>query len=212
VDADTLCDVDVSELGKLDLGHFPAGWVPEAPLPGAVDRAVAKQLGNNPGEFYFNAGVMLVNVAAWRRQEITEQAVAYIAQHRPTFHDQSALNCVLHRNAFVLDGKFNCMSIVRKNWPLLKAPYGQIGRLVHFLEYPKPWDFLGEWLHPQYVLWRSVLDRTTMKRFRSWHATPARKLPKTQKAWIGYKKALKDRLLFSFYSRGLLRNIKGVPK
>ncbi|MGD0253242.1 MAG: glycosyltransferase family 8 protein [Verrucomicrobiota bacterium] len=211
VDADTLCDVDVSELNVLDLGKAPAGLVPEAPLAGAVDRFVAMQLGNSPVEPYFNSGVILVNVAEWRRQRVTERAMEYIATHRPPFHDQSALNVVLHGSAVPLEERFNCMANMRKNWPHLRHPIGQIGRLVHFLDYPKPWDFLAEFVHPQYRLWRLVLDQTAMKPFRSWHATPSRKFSKTRKAWTGYKKAFKDRLLFTGYLLGWLKKIKGVP-
>lgn len=212
VDIDTLCDVDLGELAELDMGDSPAGLVPEAPLANAVDRFIAEQLGDSPVEPYFNAGVILVNVVEWRRQRIAEQALNYIAAHRPEFHDQAALNYVLHRKAFPLDARFNCIANMRKNWPALAQPHGKTSRLVHFLDYPKPWDFLGEFVHPQYRLWRSVLDKTAMKGFRSWHATPSRKFPQTRKAWDGYKKALKDRLLFTGYSRGWLKNVKGVPE
>jgi hypothetical protein len=54
-----------------------------------------------------------------------------------------------------------------------------------------------------------VLKKTAMNNFRSWHATPARKFPKTRKAWNGYKKTFKDRLLFAGYVRGWLKNVKG---
>jgi lipopolysaccharide biosynthesis glycosyltransferase len=212
VDIDTLCDMDLGKLAELDMGNSPAGLVPEAPLAKAVDRFVAKQLGDSPVEPYFNAGVILVNVAEWRRQKIAEQALNYIAAHRPAFHDQAALNYVLHRKAFTLDARFNCIANMRKNWPALRQPWGQIGRLIHFLDYPKPWDLFGEFVHPQYRLWRSVLEKTAMKYFRSWHATPSRKFPKTRKAWNGYKKALKDRLLFAGYSSGWLKKVKGVTQ
>ena len=162
VDADTLCDVDVSVLNMFDMGNAPAGLVPEAPLAGAMDRFVAGQLGNSPVEPYFNAGVILVNVAEWRRQRVTERAMEYITAHRPPFHDQSALNIILHGIAKSLDERFNCIANMRKHWPALRNPYGQTGVLVHFLDYPKPWDFMGELLHPQYRLWRSVRDRTAM--------------------------------------------------
>ncbi len=211
VDADTLCDTDVSELRTLDLGGAPAGWVREAPLPQAIDRAVADQLGNGETGYYYNAGIILVNVGEWRRQKVTEQAMKFIAEFRPAFHDQSALNFVLHDQALALDDRFNCIANARKNWPVLRQPYGMTGKLVHFLDYPKPWDFLGEFVHPQNRLWRTVLDKTAIKNFRSWHAAPSRKFPKTRKAWTGYKKALKDRLLFAGYSRDWFHNVKGVP-
>jgi len=212
VDADTLCDVDVSELQSLDMGNAPAGWVPEAPLARAVDRTVAQQLGNSETEPYFNSGVILVNVAEWRRQRVTEKAMNYIAAHRPVFHDQSALNVILHGSAIQLDERFNCVANMRRNWSLLKQPFGRIGRLVHFVDYPKPWDFLAELMHPQYGLWRSTLDQTAMKDFRSWHAASSRKFHKTSRPWTGYKKAFKDRLLFAAYSRGYLRGVKGVEQ
>jgi hypothetical protein len=69
---------------------------------------------------------------------------------------------------------------------------------------------MGEVLHPQYRRWRQVLEKTAMKQFRSWHDTPARKFPKTRKAWLGYKKVAKDRLLFAGFRRGWLKNVKGV--
>jgi len=211
VDADTLCEVDVSGLNTLDLGQAPAGLVPEAPLAGAADRVVAEKLGNSPTEPYFNAGVILVNVPEWRRQRVSERALEYLAKQRPDFWDQSALNVVLHRSAVVLDERFNSVANMRKHWPALRQPAGKTGRLVHFLDYPKPWDFLGEYMHPQYRHWRAVLSKTAMKDFRSWHATPARKFPKTRKAWTGYKKVFKDCLLFKAYSRGWLKQVKGVP-
>jgi len=212
VDVDTVCDVDLGELDKQDIGKAPAALVPEAPLAQAVDRKVAEQLGNSPDEPYFNAGIILVNVAEWRRQKIARQTLDYIAVHRPAFHDQAALNYVLYRKAFPLDARFNCIANIRKNWAVLSQPWGKIGRLVHFLDQPKPWDWMCEFIHPQYRLWRSVLDKTAMKHFRSWHAIPSGKFFRNKQTRIGYQKALKDRLLFAGYSRGWFRRVKGVPQ
>ena len=211
LDADTLCDMDVSELRNLDLGNLPAAWVPEASLAGAVDRELAEQLGNSATEPYFNSGVMWVNAAAWRSQQISEQAMDYVAKYMPAYHDQSALNFVLHRHSLVLEEKFNCLTNMRKNWPALLPAYGQIGKLIHFLDSPKPWNFLSDWIHPQYALWRSVLDRTALKGYSNWKFTPARKIPRSRKMWLGCKKIFKDRLLFAGYSHGWLKHVKGVP-
>lgn len=211
VDVDILCAVDLSELYALDLGKSPAGLVPEASLAYAADRFVAEKLGNSPVEPYYNSGVILVNVDVWRQQQITEKAMEYLAKYHPSYWDQSALNVVLHGNAISLNERFNSIANMRKYWPCLRQPYGQIGRLIHFLDYPKPWDFLGEYCHPQYRLWRAVLDKTAMKQFRSWHATSSRKFPGNRKSWNGYKKALKDHMLFTGYIGGWFKHIKGVP-
>ena len=211
VDVDSVCDVDISEVEDLKMNRAAVAWAPEAPLSRAVDRQTAEKLGKSQSDHYFNAGVMLINVPEWRRQRVSERAMEYIISDRPEFHDQAALNYVLHGTAMTLHPKFNCIANMRKNWPALKKPYGQIGRLVHFVDYPKPWDLGAEFLHPQYHLWQSVVDQTALAGFRSWHNTQARKWPQTRKAWLGYKKALKDRLLFAGYSRGWLKQVKGVP-
>jgi len=211
VDADTLCDVDVGELKAFDFCGAPAALVPEAPLAGAVDRFVAEQLGNSATEPYFNCGVILVNVPEWRRQRVTERAMEYIAKYRPPFHDQSAVNAVLHGQIARLPEKFNCIANMRKHWPALRPTGVPLDRLVHFLDYPKPWDWLGEFVNPHHRLWRAALEKTALKNFRSWHATPARKFPQTCKAWAGYKKSFKDRWLFAGYSRGWLKQVKGLP-
>ena len=210
VDADILCDVDISELQFIEMVDKPAAWVPEAPLNLAADRDVAKLLKGDDSDSYFNAGVMLINTAVWHQQKISERAMDYIETYKPAFHDQSALNVVLHRKALRLDSKFNCMSNMRKNWSAIKGSYGELDRLIHFVDYPKPWDISAEWIHPQYSLWHRVLSKTEMRNFRSWHKTPARKFPQSNKAWNGYGKSAKDRLLFFCYQQGWQRLVKGI--
>ena len=210
LDADIICDMDLSPLGQLDMGDAPAGFVSEAPLSGCADRDVAKLLGDSPKDPYFNAGVMFVNTSEWRIQKITEQAMEFLRNHQVAYCDQSALNFVLHRKACQLDERFNTIVNMRKHWPALKTPVGSLNRLLHFVEYPKPWDLGAEFLHPQYQMWLSILNRTAMREFRSWHPTPTRRFPTTAKAKTGYKKAIKDRLLFTGYTKGWFKKVKGI--
>ncbi len=210
VDSDILCDVDVSLLATLDMMGCPVAWVQEAPLRHAVDREVATQLGDSTHEFYHNAGIMLIDVPEWKRQGITQKAMDYIINNRPLFHDQSALNVVLHGKAMSLDEKYNTISNMRKNWHCFTRSYGQVNRLIHFLDYPKPWDLGAELIHPQYSLWGTVLEKTVMRNFRSWHNTLGRSWPRSEKARKGYKKALKDKMIFTIYSKRWIKNIIGT--
>jgi lipopolysaccharide biosynthesis glycosyltransferase len=212
VDVDTLCGLDVSSLNELDMKTAAAALVPEAPLALAADRGVSYQLGNSSTEPYFNAGIMLVNVGEWRRQKITERAMEYLTVFHPDYWDQSALNVVLHGNAISLDEKYNSIANMRRHWPVINKSYRDLDCLVHFLDYPKPWDFLGELVHPQYELWHSVLEKTAMKEFSSWNCTQIGKIPKNRKIWPAYQKALKDRFLFLGYSKGWFKRVKGVKE
>jgi lipopolysaccharide biosynthesis glycosyltransferase len=167
-------------------------------------------LGNSHDAPYFNAGVILVNVEAWRREMITERAMEYLTKHPAHFWDQSALNVVLHGKVLPLDERYNTIANMRKNWPLLTGPYGSNDRLIHFLDYPKPWDFLCEFLHPHCRLWKSVLRKTELKDSRSWNDSPSRVIPTTFKQYNQYVKAIKDSLLFSCYQHGFNYLVKGV--
>jgi|GEM_PF-774057 len=210
VDVDTLCDTDVSLLNSLDMGNSPAALVPEAPLSGAADRYVAEQLGNSSTESYYNAGVILINRQEWLNQGVSDSALEYLQKNPAHFWDQSALNVVLRGKVVVLDERYNTISNMRKHWPTLAKPYGQTNCLTHFVDYPKPWDLGAEFIHPQYHLWRLVLDKTAMRDFRTWQDTPVRRLPRTDKAKTGYKKAIKDKLLFTGYTKGWIKCVKGT--
>src|SRR4029450_6599046 len=106
---------------------------------------------------------MLINVPEWRKQRVNDRAMEYIVSHRPEIHDQAALNYVLHGTATTLDPKFNCIAKLRETWPMLKRPYGQIGRLIHFVDYPKPWDCGGGWVYSQYDLVPSARYRNAIR-------------------------------------------------
>ena len=210
LDVDTICYLDVSDFMALDLGNHPASFVAETTINATPDRSLAEHLPQYGDKPYLNSGVMVVNRKLWQNRQVTGRCLEFLEKVTVDRHEQSALNYVLLDDWQLLDPRFNFICNWRNNWPCLCDESKLMGKLIHFLDSPKPWDFLGEWMHPQYRLWRSVLDKTAMKHFRSWHATPSRKVPKTRNAWIGYKKTLKDRLLFLGYSRGWLKNVKGV--
>lgn len=212
VDVDTVCHLDVSDFMTLDLGDHPAGFVAETTIRDTPDRSLADRLPHDGDKPYLNSGVMVVNRKLWLERQVTERCMEFLKGGKASRWDQTALNYVLINDWQPLDPRFNFISNWRKNWPFLCDESKLEGKLVHFLDNPKPWDFLGEWVAPQFGLWRKVLDKTAMKYFCSWHTTPSRKFPKTRNAWSGYKKAFKDRLLFGGYARGWLKKVKGVPE
>lgn len=211
LDVDTVCHLDICDFLTIDLGGHPAGFVAETTIRATPDRSLAERLPNDGDKPYLNSGVMVVNRKLWQQRKVTERCMNFLQAGKADRWDQSALNFVLLDDWQSLDYRFNYISNWRKNWPSLCDESQFKGKLIHFLDNPKPWDFLGEFVHPHYHIWRSMLGQTAMKHFRSWHATPSRKFPKTRKAWSGYKNAIKDRLLFNGHSHGWLRNVKGVP-
>lgn len=103
LDADTMCVAPLARLWQTDLAGAAMGAVSER--ASAVDYR-AGYLHLKHGK-YFNDGVMLVDVSAWERQRITEQAFSYQCEPGKRFigHDQDVLNLVFDgENAFLPEG------------------------------------------------------------------------------------------------------------
>lgn len=103
------------------------------------ERQVAEfKLAGRPLRRYFNAGLMLIDVDQYRREDILGKALD-MAQKNPQWvrhHDQSLLN-------LVLDGNWTELSpIWNWQWPLKYPLFGDWLdiRLNHFIGADKPWN------------------------------------------------------------------------
>ena len=61
-------------------------------------------------EFYFNSGVMLLNLAQIRKDDIMRRAVIYFNTHNEVFGDQDVLNVVFGSKVVPLSYRYNCNS------------------------------------------------------------------------------------------------------
>jgi len=208
LDADILCLTDIFPMFSLDMQGKPLGWVAESPLSGCIDTAVAKTLAATDETNYFNSGVLLINLPEWSRVNVSERAIEYVGEVSPEFHDQSALNVVTQGLSLRLDDRFNTLANSRQKWRHLITKYPEIDRLIHFVDYPKPWSPLGWLVHPQYTLWQTAAKEAGV---RVSDVVPGRRnsLIHVFSKWKNYKKAAKDRLLFMMLRHGLIKRVKG---
>ena len=98
---------------------------------------------------YFNAGVLVMNLALWRSQNIKESVVSYLLQHGPRVHswDQGALNACLCGQWRALDFRWNQTASVSDPDAWRKLGYSQKEYrairdnpfIVHFTGEAKPW-------------------------------------------------------------------------
>lgn len=141
---------DVSALLGMDLGLHPAGAVRDN-MQWRTPTRMAPEfkrfgLSNAP---YFNAGIMLIDVAEWQGQQVFDKALAFGAANAGQMqrNDQSLLNVVLHRNWAELSPVWNWQysAQARLYEPMLDA------HIVHFIGPRKPWaDPQGE-LSPRFA-------------------------------------------------------------
>jgi lipopolysaccharide biosynthesis glycosyltransferase len=128
----------------------------------------AERLALPTGAAYFNAGVLLINLRAWRDEGTCEKAIEYINAQADVlrFHDQDALNATLR-------GRWRKCSPVwnaQEAFFLTRCAAAELGvdkrelrstrsnpRIVHFTGSAKPWD--GYLNHPfedeyfKYLAW-----------------------------------------------------------
>ncbi len=122
--------------------------------------AAWRQLGMGPQSKYFNAGVLLVDLARWRERQVRRRSIEYLRSYakRVYFWDQEALNAVLADAWGELDPQWNCNPMLAR----LPAPgdgAGPIGqRIVHFSGSLKPWKSAGSGRWREFYL--GYMDRT----------------------------------------------------
>ena len=88
------------------------------------------RLGFNPNEFYFNSGVILMNLKKWRTNNIVEKLFATV---KDGLDDQDILNLVLRGKTIFVDAKWNWQG--KAKYYKEKIP----PKLIHFITVYKPW-------------------------------------------------------------------------
>lgn len=147
LDCDTLVVDDISPLWRLDMESQPIA---------AVTNVFPQDLLHRHGELgipldrYFNSGVLLMDLDAWRRNACADAVVSLARDHpdRLVFPDQDALNIVLSERRVSLHPRWNAQnSIFYFTWA--EETFGAVAvreartdpAIVHF-EGPaqaKPW-------------------------------------------------------------------------
>ncbi|WP_265501103.1 glycosyltransferase family 8 protein [Paracoccus beibuensis] len=139
IDCDIVVERDISELWDIDLGD-KAVWAVQNGTDDDLENYVLKKFPEitAPADGrYFNAGVMLVNMAEWRRQDVSARTRDFLQCHseRLGFPDQDALNAVLAGHWGHLHPRWN-KQILRMGQPEA-ADIGDPG-ILHYTS-RKPW-------------------------------------------------------------------------
>lgn len=181
LDADTIVRGDVADLWSEDMGDSPLFAVQDLPLDNGNAARIARTVDQDlypydPGQVYFQSGVLVMDIAAFRRERLAETAFAFLREY-PTmqFPDQDALNALLASRTRMMDPRWNQMVAVYRYPDAAASPFDdeQFRLLrddpfvVHYSGRPKPWEPGCE--HPWLDEWLGVLDRTP---WAGWRPTP----------------------------------------
>jgi lipopolysaccharide biosynthesis glycosyltransferase len=165
LDADLVVLEDLGELWHQDLRGHTILAAPDPFVQSVSSRlgvAAWAELGLPRGAAYFNAGVMLVDMARWRRDDVSEKAYRYLRRFRDRvfFHDQEALNAVLANEWGPLDDRWN-RSVSAEG---LGCADGASAAILHYSGTLKPWQYRWESRH--HAIYYKYLDLTEWGGFR----------------------------------------------
>jgi lipopolysaccharide biosynthesis glycosyltransferase len=170
LDVDMLIRKDLSSLWDLDMQGSAIAAVQSVNYPYAGTRGAVddwQELGLDPRAPFFNAGLLLVDLAKWREHEVSERALAYLrSPHCGKGADQEALNVATSGGWLRLPPTWN------QQTPMLDNQHGahlffsgaevDTARtdpaIVHFQTRPKPWH--RGCTHPWRQEWLDVATDT----------------------------------------------------
>lgn len=113
LDCDTIVRHPLTELFTKDLGDSLAGVIED--ISRSQTNAARIGLKDN---FYFNSGVLLINLKAWRRVNFFNTLKNIVLTDKKITNDQDALNKVMDQKKYRLSPTYDYMSVWwRKNTP-----------------------------------------------------------------------------------------------
>lgn len=137
LDADLLILDDLGPLWETDLEGAVVGAVLDGLDPQI--KAGALHLKDVPRvQYYFNAGVLLIDLDRWRKAQISERALEYLSRHpQSPYSDQDALNFVCDGLWKRLDLRWNVQDHVTDRISEMRPE--RRPRIIHFVTRDKPW-------------------------------------------------------------------------
>ena len=173
LDADIVVLESLSALWRCDLGEAVLGAVRDAVSPWAAGPIGThwRDLGLAPDAPYFNAGVLLISLSAWRKEQVVQGAADILRAKALVYGDQDALNAVTQGRWQELPRRWNVQTMDWAGrtigWALMREKIESAlaePAIIHYTTPGKPW-WLGS-PHPRADLWFEYLDRTAWAGWR----------------------------------------------
>lgn len=157
LDCDTLVNGSLLPLWKIDLHGKTLGAV----LEPTIDIQTKVDIGLHIADPYFNSGVLLIDVRAWRERQILQRILAYYQSigKYSLFGDQDAINGALRWEIQILPPRFNFFTnyyywsykeLIKMSALYKLIPYKEYQRaknqpvIIHFAGDERPW-LRGNW-------------------------------------------------------------------
>lgn len=167
LDCDIIVNASLKEFYDTDISKVAVYALYDKP---DVSTDYSDRLGYNKLDGYINSGVLLINLAYWRKMNFSDLAFKFLRSHidKIVYHDQDVLNALLHDKKSVFPLKYNMMECFFMKQPSLHKIYvDQLQNallhpvIIHFTGTRKPWHI--ECNHPYRYLYLMYLAMTPWK-------------------------------------------------
>ncbi len=158
MDCDIVVKRDVSELYRLELGNALAAGVRDVVYQGMLSGVSPDELyycttemGMKDPYSYINTGVLLLNLAQWRKEFTEKEIISFAQSHKFRIQEQDVLNVLVEGKVLFINPAWNFFVPVN-DWvtacveaaPETTQEYYRQAQeqpcLIHFANIPKPWD------------------------------------------------------------------------
>lgn len=181
LDCDTVVNGSIAELEQLScvMGDKLIAAVPELYMP---PRTKKKSIGFKKYDTYYNAGVLLVNLKVWRKENLLDRFVSFYSKHRKSllYNDQDVINACCKGRIMKLPMKYN----ISGNHPWFPLWYLRIIQPAYFeglqskeiswmIKYPVIVHYLGDerpWIHGNFNYYRILF--LNYKKHSYWRKQP----------------------------------------
>lgn len=184
LDADLVVLGDIAELWRTPVDEYALAAVRNPGFRGHARLSIPHHCP------YFNAGVLLLNLAAWRQKRVGPGVMTFLRDNpdRARQWDQDGLNACLYDQWLMLHPKWNVQTVLLQHNALCNAEFDPeeladaLGNpaIVHFTGSSKPWQYMNR--HPLKDLYYDYLRLTPWHGFTPPDATFANRVRKA--LWI----------------------------
>ncbi|MBS1772514.1 MAG: glycosyltransferase family 8 protein [Bacteroidetes bacterium] len=167
LDADIIINGSIKTLLVTDISNYPIAATKEA-VPHNPER-----LGIGADYDYFNAGVLLINIALWKQHNYSQQLIDNIGREHSNYlmHDQDALNTLFHKKVMFLSAKWNhqtgfyhlSQKDLEKRYDDSAINILNNAVIIHYTTHSKPWQYNNT--HPYKQLFLQYISQTPYSYF-----------------------------------------------
>ena len=151
LDCDLIVKKDITELWDASMERNAIAAVPDCGImTSAKSRKQKRQcIGLTGEDLYFNSGVLMIDLAEWRKNNYARKLLSLVQEHSYPHHDQDALNAFFYHRWTALPLEWNVippvwfmfLKIVFSKWRASAATARQNPAILHYAGGYKPWEY-----------------------------------------------------------------------